>query len=53
MFEPFAFAQARDAGKESREFSVVGFPDTRFLTVHQDDLADLFVRAGERVSRPD
>lgn len=50
MLEPFLFAPAYDAAKAGGTFEVIGLPETRFLTVHQDDLADLYLRAGERVS---
>lgn len=46
--EPFLLAPAYDAAKAGREFEAVGLPDTRLLMVHQDDLADLYLRAGER-----
>lgn len=48
MLEPFLLAGAYDAAKNGTEFDVIGRPDTRLQTVHQDDLADLFLRAGER-----
>jgi hypothetical protein len=48
MLEPFLLAPAYDAAKAGREFDAVGLPDTRLLMVHQDDLADLYLRAGER-----
>lgn len=48
MLEPFLFAPAQDAANAGREFEVVGLADTRLQTIHQDDLADLFLRAGER-----
>jgi len=50
MFEPFLLAPAHDAAKAGGTFEVIGRPETRLLLVHQDDLADLYVRAGERVS---
>lgn len=48
MLEPFLLAPAYDAAKAGREFDAIGLPDTRLLMVHQDDLADLYLRAGER-----
>lgn len=50
MLEPFLLAPAYDAAKSSGTFDVIGLNDTRLLMVHQDDLADLYLRAGERVS---
>ncbi|BEI85911.1 hypothetical protein CcaverHIS002_0601980 [Cutaneotrichosporon cavernicola] len=48
LLEPFLLGPAYDAAKAGREFDAVGLPDTRLLMVHQDDLADLFLRVGER-----
>jgi hypothetical protein len=38
------------AGKKGENFEAVGMQDARFGTIHQDDLADLFLRVAERVS---
>lgn len=46
--EPYLFAPAYDASKNGGAFDTVGFPETRVLMVHQDDLAELVVRAAER-----
>ena len=50
IFSMLVFAQAKAAAEVGKSFDAVGSPDTRFLTIHQDDLADLFVRVAERVS---
>lgn len=42
------FGPAQKAGK-GQTFKVVGRPETRLLTIHTDDLADLYVRVAERV----
>lgn len=44
------FGPATKAGK-GQSFKAVGRGDTRLLTIHADDLADLYVRIAERVSR--
>lgn len=44
-----AFEPALKAAKKGEAFEVVAHPDTRFLTIHQDDLADLYLRLAERV----
>lgn len=46
--EPYLFAPAYDASKNGGIFDTVGYPETRVLMVHQDDLAELVVRAAER-----
>lgn len=50
MLEPFLLAPAHSAANAGGVFEVIGLPETRLLSVHQDDLADLYVRAAERVS---
>ena len=40
------------AGKKGEKFEAVGNQDARFGTIHQDDLADLFLRVAERVCPP-
>lgn len=35
--------------KGEKEFETIMRDDSRLLTIHQDDLADLYVRVGERV----
>lgn len=44
------FNAALEAQKKGEKFEAIGLPDTRFGTIHQDDLADLFLRVAERVS---
>jgi hypothetical protein len=44
------FQAARAAGKKGEKFDAIGEQDVRFGTIHQDDLADLFLRVAERVS---
>jgi nucleoside-diphosphate-sugar epimerase len=44
------FQAALAAGKKGEKFEAVGNQDARFGTIHQDDLADLFLRVAERVS---
>lgn len=44
------FQAALAAGKKGEKFDVIGETDVRFGTIHQDDLADLFLRVAERVS---
>lgn len=46
------FGPAREAAKKGEVFSVPAYKDTRYPTIHRDDLADLYVRVAERVSRP-
>lgn len=46
------FQAALAAGKKGEEFEAVGNQDARFGTIHQDDLADLFLRVAERVRPP-
>lgn len=36
--------------KGQKEFETIVRDDSRLLTIHHDDLADLYVRVGERVS---
>lgn len=36
--------------KGQEEFETIAKDDSRLLTIHHDDLADLYVRVGERVS---
>ncbi|KAK4686743.1 hypothetical protein P7C73_g3378, partial [Tremellales sp. Uapishka_1] len=43
-----AFKPAMESAKTGETFETVGNKDTRFLTVHHDDLADLFLRVAER-----
>ena len=43
------FQAALAAAKKGEEFAAIGEKDVRFGTIHQDDLADLFVRVAERV----
>jgi hypothetical protein len=43
-----AFAASKT---QHKTFETVGDEDTRWLTAHQDDVAELYVRVGERVSR--
>jgi hypothetical protein len=44
------FQAALAAGKKGEKFDAIGEQDVRFGTIHQDDLADLFLRVAERVS---
>jgi len=44
------FQAALAAGKKGEKFDAIGEKDVRFGTIHQDDLADLFLRVAERVS---
>jgi len=44
------FNAALEAQKKGEKFEAIGMPDARFGTIHQDDLADLFVKVAERVS---
>ena len=44
------FQAALAAGKKGEKFDAVGNQNARFGTIHQDDLADLFLRVAERVS---
>ena len=44
------FQAALAAGKNGEKFDAIGEQDVRFGTIHQDDLADLFLRVAERVS---
>jgi hypothetical protein len=37
--------------RDHKTFETVGDEDTRWLTAHQDDVAELYVRVGERVSK--
>lgn len=46
------FQAALAAGKKGEKFDAVGNQDARFGTIHQDDLADLFLRVAERVCPP-
>ncbi|KAL1411505.1 hypothetical protein Q8F55_002466 [Vanrija albida] len=46
--EPFLLAPAYDAGRAGAEFETIGFAETRLSLIHQDDLADLFLRVAER-----
>ncbi|ORY30343.1 hypothetical protein BCR39DRAFT_466725, partial [Naematelia encephala] len=48
LFSMFLFKPAYEAANKSEEFDVILKSDTRLLTVHQDDLADLYVRCAER-----
>ena len=43
------FQAALAAAKKGEEFAAIGEKDVRFGTIHQDDLADLFLRVAERV----
>lgn len=43
------FGPAREAAKKGEELRAAAFKDTRWPTIHKDDLADLYVRVGERV----
>ena len=45
----YLFGPAAKAGKGG-VFETLGREDTRFQTIHADDLAELYVRVGERVS---
>jgi len=51
LLKGLVFQPALEAAKKGESFETFANPDTRFLTIHQDDLADLFVRVAERVSR--
>jgi hypothetical protein len=44
------FGAARAAAKGSKTFEVPMHPDTRLAQIHQDDLADLYLRVAERAS---
>jgi hypothetical protein len=44
------FGAALAASKKGEKFEAIGNQDVRFGTIHQDDLADLFLRVAERVS---
>lgn len=44
------FQPAIEAQKKGEKFDAIGIQDARLGTIHQDDLADLFVRVAERVS---
>jgi hypothetical protein len=44
------FQAALAASKKGETFEAIGEQDVRFGTIHQDDLADLFLRVAERVS---
>ena len=44
------FQAALAASKKGEKFDAIGEQDVRFGTIHQDDLADLFLRVAERVS---
>lgn len=50
LFGMLVFEPALAAAKKGEKFETPGLPETRFLTIHQDDLADLYVRVAERVS---
>lgn len=43
------FPAAREAAKKGKSFEVPMLDETRLATVHQDDLADLYLRVAERV----
>jgi hypothetical protein len=43
------FGAANAAAKNGEVFEVPMYDDTRFAQIHQDDLADLFLRVAERV----
>jgi nucleoside-diphosphate-sugar epimerase len=43
------FKAALEAQKNGEQFEAIGMRDARFGTIHQDDLADLFLRVAERV----
>lgn len=43
------FPAALAAAKKGEKFDAIGEEDVRFGTIHQDDLADLFLRIAERV----
>ena len=44
------FPAAVEAAKKGEKFEIPMYEDTRFAQVHQDDLADLYLRVAERVS---
>jgi hypothetical protein len=44
------FQAALAASKKGEKFEAIGIENARFGTIHQDDLADLFLRVAERVS---
>lgn len=44
------FGPAREAAKNGEAFRATALKDTRWPTIHKDDLADLYLRVGERVS---
>jgi nucleoside-diphosphate-sugar epimerase len=44
------FAAAAEAAAKGAQFTVPGSEDGRMSMVHVDDLADLYLRAAERVS---
>jgi len=46
------FQAALAASKKGEKFDAIGEQDVRFGTIHQDDIADLFLRVAERVSPP-
>ena len=44
------FQAAHAAKQKGEKFEAIGMDSARLGTIHQDDLADLFVRVAERVS---
>lgn len=44
------FKAAAEAQKNGSKFEAIGMESARLGTIHQDDLADLFLRVAERVS---
>lgn len=44
------FQPVLEALKQGGKFEAIGVQSQRLGTIHQDDLADLFVRVAERVS---
>lgn len=47
----FWFGLATDAAKRGEVWEVPGTDEARFSLIHTDDLADLYLRVVERVSR--
>lgn len=45
----FIFDAAYEAAKSGKEFTTVGRNETRWQTIHQDDLGELYLRVAERV----
>jgi nucleoside-diphosphate-sugar epimerase len=43
------FQSAVEAAKKGESFQAVSHPNTRYSTIHTDDLADLYLRVAERV----